>query len=95
MLLKDLFNGDLCPAEMRVKDNSEYDRLNKELQKQLGKLEKEFSPEQIKLIDEILDTQLRMNGCEIEDKFEYGFVMGVRLMQEVDSFTDFREEIYD
>ena len=95
MLLKGLFNGDLRPAEMRVKGNPEYERLNKEFHDQRRELEKAFSPEQIKMIDGLLDTQLSMLSCEIEDKFEYGFVMGVRLMQEVDNFRDFREEICD
>lgn len=82
-VIEKLWRGKLCPAARKVCENSEYERLHKQLIEKDNILTAELSADEKKLLRECEEIQNRMNSISEEDIFVQAFRLGVSVILEV------------
>ena len=90
MIVDDLYYGNLCPMEQAGPDDPEYIELNKKVLEALNGLEAALSEEQMALVNQLHAKISDLNCYEAEAKFRYGFILGLRLMQEAAADPHFK-----
>lgn len=83
MILEALFNGEIFPGEQVIPDTPEYIKENKEANDLMIFFENKLKAEDYERIEELRDHLATAQGIENEMHFQYGFSMGLVLMQEV------------
>ena len=91
MILEKLYNGELHPAEEASSHDPAYEELCKQAEEQLRQLETVLSREQMEAVDRLCEIFSALICCEAKAKFEYGFSLGLRLMQETGALPYFRK----
>ena len=82
MIIENLYYGNLCPMEDAGPDDPAYRDLNRGVLKALEELEAALTKEQMALVNQLHARISDLNCYETEAKFRYGFILGLRLMQE-------------
>ncbi|MBE6708259.1 MAG: hypothetical protein E7578_03335 [Ruminococcaceae bacterium] len=82
-ILKELYNGNICPGEKFVKKSGEYQKLMIKLSGCVDKLIPMIGDEGRDLWDEIRETELSMEVISDRESFIDGFCIGARMMLEV------------
>ena len=85
MILDDLYNGKLHPAEQFASRDSRYVELSRKISDQLDMLEKGLPKEQIELVEQLQEAMYDLFAYENQENFKNGFVMGAKFMQEVNN----------
>ena len=80
--LSDLFLGNIPLCEHSIPSTSPLRRLSNRLAQQEEKLSETLDEDCKAQLDQILNTQLEMDGVTTEENFILGFRLGVRLMAE-------------
>lgn len=84
-LLKQLYNGELYPAENIIPQTNEYRRLLHEMDGIGNKLEENMTTRQKDLLDEYLSAWSKSEKMIQEEVFCQAFVMGAELQKEMES----------
>ena len=92
MMIDRLYYGNLCPMEDAGSDDPEYRDLNRGVLNALNDLEAVLTKEQMELVNQLHTRISDLNCYEAEAKFRYGFILGLRLMQEATADPYFREK---
>lgn len=82
MILKQLYNGELYPAETVVSKTTRYKEANSRAGILIDQLSKRISEEDYKMLDEIVQE---MNTANDEMNFAFfnaGFTLGIKLLSE-------------
>ena len=87
MIMSAMYYGNICPAEETVPQESEYRELEQKISKILKELESNLSQEQMSQVNELHNYINELYCFDCEEKFKYGLVMGVKLMQEIKEFS--------
>lgn len=85
-VLKDLWRGNISPAERCVRPGSEYAGVSKQLSTQFGELLPLLSPEARQQVETVDNLRTDLCLMENEEHFLYGFRLGAQLM--LDIFSD-------
>ena len=81
--LRELWRGNIAPAERFVRSGSEYKETAKKLSDEMDRLMEAISPEARKQLENIGNLRADMTMLANEDYFIYGFRLGARLMLDV------------
>ena len=92
MIMNAMYYGNMCPAEEAVTQEPEYRELGQKISIILKELEANLSPEQMSQVNDLHNYINELYCFDCEEKFKYGLVMGLKLMQEVNEFTLMTEE---
>lgn len=84
-LLKQLYNGDLYPAENIIPQTNEYRKLLHEMDGIGNRLEENMTTRQKDLLDEYLSAWSKSEKMIQEEVFRQAFVMGANLQREIQS----------
>ena len=84
-LLKQLYNGDLYPAENIIPQTNEYRKLLHEMEGIGNRLEENMTTRQKDLLDEYLSAWSKSEKMIQEEVFRQAFVMGANLQREIQS----------
>ncbi len=85
-ILKDFYNGDLCPADRRLAHGEEaesYLRLLDMQETAAKRLESSLDEQELKNFRAYCELQMQINTIEQEDMFLYAFRLGAHLEQEL------------
>ena len=82
-VLQELWRGDVCPTDRRVRQGSEYQKRAAEARKQIAEFAATLSPEVKERMEDISDQKHSMAMLAEEDAFIYGFRLGARMMLDV------------
>lgn len=85
-MMSAMYNGNISPAEEAVPNAPEYRVLGQKISKLLKELETNLPPAQMAQVNELHNCINELYCFDCEEKFKYGLVMGLKLMQEVDQF---------
>jgi hypothetical protein len=83
MLLKALFEGNIYPAETVVCKNKTFQDAKKSANEAVCYFEQILSKQDYARLDSLLDDLALSHAEENGEHFKYGFVLGMRLMQEI------------
>lgn len=83
-ILKQLYNGEIYPAENNVPDTEEYRKAIQETESIGKKFTADLTGEQHELFEEYMSATAKVDKLIQEEVFRQGFVMGVTLRKEVD-----------
>lgn len=83
-ILKQLYNGELYPAENNVPDTEEYRKAIREADGIKKKFTADLTGEQHELFEQYMSATAKVDKLIQEEVFRQGFVMGVTLRKEVD-----------
>ena len=84
-ILEQLFNGKIFPAEACVPKNEIFKTAVSNMKKAEEKFEEGITKEQKELFIDYKDSYDVIMSIELEEFFKYGFVLGIKLQQEVES----------
>ena len=87
MILRELYLGNIFPAEQAIEDSKEFREANQKVLATLDKMEKEFSKDQMKMIDELHTYINESHCCETENVFQMGFALGMKMAQEANTIA--------
>lgn len=90
--LRELWLGNISPAERFVRSGSEYKETAKKLSDEMDKLMDAISPEAKKQIETNENLRADLTVLANEDFFLYGFRLGARLM--LDVVGDYKGQFY-
>lgn len=83
-ILKQLYNGEIYPAENNVPDTEEYRKAIQETKGIGKKFTADLTGEQHELFEEYMSATAKVDKLIQEEVFRQGFVMGVNLRKEID-----------
>lgn len=83
MVLDDLYCGNIYPAEQVVPHEKEYRKLYRHTGELLTELEEKLSKEQMELVNQFHTHVINVHCMELEAQFQYGFSLGIAVMNEV------------
>ena len=81
--LKQLYNGDIYPAEAIVPQDPDYRKLCSESERLAEKFRKGLCPEDKKQFEEIIQLEERISNIHTFESFSYGFRLGAALMTDI------------
>lgn len=84
-VLKDLFNGEICPIESCVPKTEEYKRALQEMKGYGDVLEAGMTPEQKGLLADHLEAYSKAEKLVQEEVFRQAFLLGIRMQKEIDT----------
>lgn len=79
-LIKDLFNGNIAPADESIPEDSEYSRLLKEVVKIQDKITSLLPPEHQHLVHDLSALDDKMGAPLGDHHFEQGFSLAIKLI---------------
>jgi hypothetical protein len=82
-IIRQIYDGELFPAESRYSDDPEYLRMRRELESKLSRLNTMLDGDGRQLLEDILSLRMSMDGMGNADMFEAGFRVGAEIMMEV------------
>ena len=82
-ILKDLYRGNVTPADRQIIKGSEVARMMEELSKAEDILQESLAPEFLPILKRLTDTQIRIDGLTAEEYYIDGFKTGARFMLEI------------
>ncbi len=82
-ILKQLYDGDIYPAEAIVPREPDYRKLCRESERLAEKFRKGLMPEDKKQIEEIAQLEKRIANMQTFESFAYGFRLGTALMTDI------------
>lgn len=83
-ILKQLYNGEIYPAENNVPDTEEYHKATQEAACIEEKFTAGLSGEQHELYEQYMSAAAKVDKLIQEEVFRQGFVMGVNLRKEIE-----------
>lgn len=83
MILEHLYDGTLSPAEQAVAQDRAFRAKAEKVATGVQRLAEQLSPEQMKLVEQVVDDVTDMHCIEMKKQFQYGVSLGILLMQEV------------
>lgn len=92
MVLKDLFYGNLYPCENVVSQSVQYKKATLRITDLLQDLSARLSEQDKQMVNDLHQNDLIVQGCQEEEFFQYGFALGVLMMQDVYSLKYFRPD---
>ncbi|MFI3327329.1 MAG: hypothetical protein R3Y35_14345 [Clostridia bacterium] len=82
-LIKDLYNGEIYPAEKPIKKDSKYYKLHLEIIKMKEDLYKEYPDGKLeKKVERLTEKFTELHGLYNDEIFKDGFSLGVQLIIE-------------
>lgn len=90
--LRELWRGNISPAERFVRAGSEYKETARKLSDEMDKLMDSISPEVQKQMETVENLRADLTELANEDFFLYGFRMGARLI--LDVVGDYKGQFY-
>ena len=81
--IKDLYCGNIRPVERRFLQGTQYAKSLQVLCENERKLSPNLHEEQLKLFNEILDLEEKINSITEEENFKIGFRLGVHMMWDI------------
>jgi hypothetical protein len=91
-ILKEFAQGNISPQFGSIKSNSHYKRTFETFSNCADKLKAELNEEFHEILHKLIDAQAEMNLISEEDKFIYGYRLGVLMTMDV--FNGFDDAIY-
>ena len=82
-IIRQIYEGELHPAESRYPDDPEYLRMWRELESKLNHLTAMLDENGKQLLEDVLNLRMGMDGMGNADMFEAGFRLGAEIMVEV------------
>lgn len=82
-ILKDLYRGNVTPADRQIIKGSEVARMMEELSKAEDILQESLAPELLPILKRLTDAQIRIDGLTAEEYYIDGFKTGARFMLEI------------
>lgn len=82
-IIRQIYEGELFPAESQYPDDPEYLRMRRELESKLSRLNAMLDENGRQLLEDILSLRMSMDGMGNADMFEAGFIVGARIMMEI------------
>lgn len=82
-ILKQLYDGDIYPAEAIVPQEPDYRKLCCESERLAEKFRKGLLPEHKKQFEEITQLEERISNMQTFESFAYGFRLGTALMTDI------------
>lgn len=92
MVLKDLFNGKLYPCENVVSQSDKYKNAVLKIDELMEDLSTRLPEHDRQILKDIHHKDFDVQGCQEEEFFQYGFALGVLMMQEIYSLRYFRPD---
>ena len=92
MLLSSIYYGNVSPVEDAVPGSPEYRALGQKISKILETLKRTLSEEEMAEVDKLHTYISELYCYDCEEKFKFGLVMGIKLMEEVNSFQSVTRE---
>lgn len=83
-ILKQLYNGELYPAENNVPDTEEYHKATRETDCIEKKFTADLTEEQHELFEQYMSATAKVDKLIQEEVFRQGFVMGATMREEID-----------
>lgn len=84
-ILKQLFNGEIYPAENNVPDTEEYQKASQEMHTLGDKLEEELTGKQEEIFEQYMSASAGVDTLIQQEVFRQGFVMGAAIQKEIES----------
>ncbi len=82
-IIRQIYDGELFPAESRYSDNPEYLRMRRELESKLNRLDALLDEDGRQLLEDVLSLRMVMDGMGNADMFEAGFKVGAEIILEM------------
>ena len=82
-IIRQIYEGELLPAESRYPDDPEYLRMRRELESKLNRLNAILDEDGRQLLEDVLNLRMGMDGMGNADMFEAGFKIGARVIIEL------------
>lgn len=83
-VLKQLFNGEIYPAENNVPDTEEYRKASQEMHTLGDKLDEVLTEKQGEIFEQYMSASARVDTLIQQEMFRQGFVIGANLQKEVE-----------
>ena len=87
MILNNLYNGDIIPKEDALAGDSKFKALQEDIEIIIGTLKSKMSDDQLENLDFLLKQMKEVADYSSEKCFEFGFAMGVSLLQETNRIS--------
>lgn len=78
--LKELYLGNICPADRNVYRNPEYKKAEREFMNCYEVLIKDMPQEKLEQLEKVLETNQQTFSIKEEDTFKIGFSLGVHII---------------
>jgi len=82
-MLRQLYYGEIRPLEISYPTDPDYLELRKQFDEKNDLLISMLDDQSRKLLEEIIDLRIQMDGSIDVDKFSNGFILGARIMLEI------------
>lgn len=82
-VLEDFYNGNINPSERYIKENSKYQKQNKQLVELIDKVIPLLSEDEKRILENIGDIINSMNLISEKENFLFGFRTGAKMMLEL------------
>lgn len=82
-MLEDLYNGKIIPIERYIKDQSDYQKTNKTLVKNIDNLFALLNDNQKQLCEKVFDNFTDLEYISELESFSQGFCIGAKLILEI------------
>jgi hypothetical protein len=82
-VLKDLYNGDLCPVGQIVSKNTAYREIGRRISEEMGAWRKRLTEDEYKQLEKLIELRVQTIEMDLAASFEHGFKLGASLMIEV------------
>ena len=82
-VLKDLYNGELCPVGQIVSKNSAYREIGRRIADEMDAWKKRLTEEEFKQLQNLIDLRVQTIEMDLDALFEHGFKLGASLIMEV------------
>ncbi|WP_372630906.1 DUF6809 family protein [Cohnella sp.] len=82
-VLKDLYNGDLCPVGQIVSKNIVYREIGRRISEEMGVWRKRLTEDEYKQLENLIDLRVQTIEMDLAASFEHGFKLGALLIMEV------------
>lgn len=83
MILEEIYNGQIYPAENVVPRSERYRKASSEISRIMTCFEEKLNKEDYALLETLCDSYADETSETGEEHFKYGFAMGVLLMCEI------------
>lgn len=88
-ILKQLYHGDICPAESLPSNNAAYANASSQIVAIINELEHKAIPsDKHHLLESLQEWYSVQNMMELESAFEQGFSLGAQIMMAVQNRND-------
>ena len=78
--LKELYLGNICPADRNVYHNLEYKKAEREFMNCYEVLIKDMPQEKLEQLEKVLEANMRALSIKEEETFKIGFSLGAHII---------------